>query len=101
VVIKRFLEDPQITHFCLLNSDVLVTDNWLEYLTDDDYDVTGPVTNATGNEQTVAVDYEVQLDEDAFAVVNKFSHYRHETYRDLVFETDILYFFNMEKGRPS
>ena len=94
VVIKRFLEDPEITHICLLNSDVLVTDHWLEYLTDDDYDVTGPVTNATGNEQTVSVDYEVQLGADAFEPVNRFSCYRHEVFDGLVFETDILYFFN-------
>ena len=94
VVIKKFLEDPEITHICMLNSDVLVTDNWLEYLTDDDYDVTGPVTNATGNEQTVAVDYEVQLNADAYETVNKFSYYRHEVFENLVFETDILYFFN-------
>ena len=94
VVIKRFLEDPEITHVCLLNSDVLVTDYWLEYLTDGDYDVTGPVTNATGNEQTVAVDYEVQLNVDAFETVNSFSHYRHKVFGDLVFETDVLYFFN-------
>ncbi len=94
VVIKRFMEDPQITHICMLNSDVLVTDHWLEYLTDDDYDVTGPVTNATGNEQTVAVDYEVQLNGDAYETVNRFSYYRHEVFEKTVFETDILYFFN-------
>lgn len=94
VVMRRFLEDPDITHLCMLNSDVLVTDNWLEYLTDDDYDVAGPVTNATGNEQTIAVDYEVKLNSEAFDIVNAFSKYRHETYDDLHFESDILYFFN-------
>ena len=94
VVIKRFLEDEEITHFCLLNSDVLVTDRWLEYLTDDDYDVTGPVTNATGNEQTVAIDYDIQLGADAFDEVNKFSHYRHDTYENLVYESEKLNFFN-------
>ena len=94
VVIKRFLEDQEITHICLLNSDVLVTDRWLEYLTDDDYDVTGPVTNATGNEQTVAVDYDIELNTDAFDVVNKFSHYRHKTYETCVCESDKLNFFN-------
>lgn len=94
VVMRRFLKNPEITHFCLLNSDVLVTDNWLEYLTDDDYDVTGPVTNATGNEQTVAVDYEVQLNSAAFDTVNKFAKYRREAYGDLHYESDILYFFN-------
>lgn len=94
VVIKRFLEDSAITHICFLNSDVLVTDYWLEYLTDDGYDVTGPVTNATGSEQTIAVDYEVQPDSGAFDKVNEFSHYRHDTYPNLVSETDFLYFFN-------
>lgn len=94
VVIKQFLEDAEITHICLLNSDVLVTDHWLEYLTDDDYDVTGPVTNATGNEQTIAVDYDIELNGDAFDVVNKFSHYRHETYATCVCESDKLNFFN-------
>lgn len=94
VVLKKFLEDPEISHVCFLNSDVLVTDYWLEYLTDDDYDVTGPVTNATGNEQTVSVDYEVQLNADAYETVNRFSYYRHEVFGGLVFETDILYFFN-------
>ena len=94
VVIKRFLEDDEITHICLLNSDVLVTDRWLEYLTDDDYDVTGPVTNATGNEQTIAVDYDIELNADAYDVVNKFSHYRHEAYATCVCESDKLNFFN-------
>ena len=32
VVIKSFLERKGITHICLLNSDVIVTDYWLEYL---------------------------------------------------------------------
>ncbi len=94
VVIKKFLEDPEITHICLLNSDVLVTDYWLEYLTDDDYDITGPVTNATGNEQTVAVDYELELNAGAFDVANQFSHYRYETYKGSVFESEKLNFFN-------
>ena len=94
VVMRRFMEDPSITHLCMLNSDVLVTDYWLDYLTEQDHDAVGPVTNATGNEQTVAVDYEVKLDRDAFDVVNRFAAYRHETFTDVVFETEILYFFN-------
>lgn len=94
VVIKRFLENPEITNLCTLNSDVLVTDRWLELMTHDDYDVCGPVTNATGNEQTVAVDYEVQLDAHAFQTVNAFSKFRYETYHNTVFESDFLYFFN-------
>lgn len=94
VAVKRFMEDPSITHICMLNSDVLVTDYWLEYLTEDGYDVTGSVTNATGNEQTIAIDYDVQLNQNAFEEVNQFSHYRHRTFAGAVAESDILYFFN-------
>lgn len=93
VVIKRFLEDDEITHICMLNSDVLVTDYWLDYLTEDDYDAVGPVTNATGNEQTVAVDYEAQLDDNAFDLANEFAAYRHRVYAEEKCESEILYFF--------
>ena len=30
--IEYFLKDPSITHICLLNSDVIATDHWLDYL---------------------------------------------------------------------
>ena len=94
VVIKRFLEDSEITNICMLNSDVIVTDYWLDYLTEKDYDAVGPVTNATGNEQTVSVDYEVKPNQAAFKLANQFAKYRHETFKGLEFETSILYFFN-------
>ena len=94
VVIKKYTEDKSITHICLLNSDVIVTDYWLDYLTDDKYDVSGPVTNATGNEQTIAVDYEAEFGSDVFDIINSFSEYRHEAFKGYVVETDILYFFN-------
>ena len=94
VVMKRFLEDPEITHLCMLNSDVIVTDYWLDYLTEKDYDAVGPVTNATGNEQTVAIDYQAKPNYDAFEQANQFAKYRHNTYEGLEYETEILYFFN-------
>ena len=92
-VIRRFMEDKEITHVCMLNSDVVVTDHWLDYLTEDGFDAVGPVTNATGNEQTVAVDYEAELNDEAFDLANSFAEYRHRVFGSEKYETDILYFF--------
>lgn len=55
--IEHFLADPSITHICLLNSDVIVTDHWLDYLIEDDKDAIGPLTNASNNEQGIPIGY--------------------------------------------
>lgn len=94
VVIRRFLEDPSITHICLLNSDVIVTDGWLDILLSTRAEAVGPVTNATGNEQTVAADYTVELGKAAFEAVNTFAKKRNAVYGDYTTESDILNFFN-------
>ncbi len=94
VVIKDFLSDPEITHICLLNSDVIVTDHWLDYLLDKDKDVIGPVTNAAGNEQTVQIDYTINhTDKNAFSVVNDYAQKRHACYMDYVVGSDLVTFF--------
>ena len=94
VVISRFLKDEKITHVCLLNSDVIVTDYWLDYLLRSQCSVVGPVTNAAGNEQTIKVDYKVELALSAFEKVNKYACMRHEAYDGYYTKSDILYFFN-------
>lgn len=91
--IKYFLEKQDITHICLLNSDVIVTDNWLDYLIEDNFDVTGPVTNAAGNEQTIMIDYSTSNTDFDFDVINNFSRKRHSIYLGHKNTTDILYFF--------
>jgi GT2 family glycosyltransferase/glycosyltransferase involved in cell wall biosynthesis len=93
LAIKKFLEDSSISHICLLNSDVIVTDYWLDYLIKDELDVTGPVTNAAGNEQTIMVDYSVTKSISLFETVNSFSRKRHTVYLNSTNDTDILYFF--------
>ncbi|MHB8806706.1 MAG: glycosyltransferase [Anaerolineaceae bacterium] len=93
VVIKRFLDDPSISHVCLLNSDVIVTDHWIDYLLADDLDITGPVTNAAGNEQTIAIDYSVTESDSAFKIINGFAEKRHAIYQGHKNTTDTLYFF--------
>lgn len=94
VVIRRFLEDASITHICLLNSDVIVTDGWLDILLSTGAEAVGPVTNATGNEQTVAADYTVELDKTAFETVNAFAKKRKVVYGDYTTQSEILNFFN-------
>lgn len=93
VVIEEFLKDASISHICLLNSDVVVSDYWLEYLLEKNCDVIGPVTNAAGNEQTIPIDYEVQADDDALLSVNEYAGKRHVCYRGYVTETDLVTFF--------
>ena len=41
VIIKRLLEDESITHICLLNSDVIVPNRWLDILLKYNKDIVG------------------------------------------------------------
>ena len=93
VVIKYFMEKQDITHICLLNSDVIVTDYWLDYLLEKDCDVIGPVTNAAGNEQTIQVDYSVEVDESAIVLANTYAQKRHESYKGYVVDSELVTFF--------
>ena len=61
--IRRFLYDPDVSHICLLNSDVIVTDHWLDYLVDAQCDIISAVTNKADSEQCVPVDYSLELDQ--------------------------------------
>nr|WP_296462904.1 glycosyltransferase [uncultured Acetatifactor sp.] len=93
VVIKDFLLNEDITHICLLNSDVIVTDYWLDYLLEKDKDIIGPVTNAAGNEQTIQIDYEVNATEDAIPIVNEYAFKRHICFQGYVVNSDLVTFF--------
>lgn len=93
VVIEHFMQKKDITHICLLNSDVIVTDYWLDYMLEKECDVIGPVTNAAGNEQTIQINYEVKMNENAITVVNEYSQKRHECYKGYVVESELVTFF--------
>jgi len=93
VVIKAFLEQKDITHLCLLNSDVIVTDFWLDYLLEKNCDVIGPVTNAAGNEQTIQIDYNAEPDENGIKLANDYARRRHESYRGYVVASELVTFF--------
>lgn len=63
VGIRAFMADPEITHFCLLNSDVIVTDHWLDRLLAYRKDIISSATNKADGEQCIPVDYEAELSE--------------------------------------
>lgn len=58
-------------YIILLNDDVVVTPGWLSglirYLGDRSIGLVGPVTNATGNEACIRIDYSDPADADLFA----------------------------------
>lgn len=94
--IKYFLDKNDISHICLLNSDVIVTDNWLDKLTENNFDSVGPITNACGNEQTIPLPFNINLGEgisNNFSIVNNFSKKRYSSYENYSVETDFLGFF--------
>ncbi len=59
--IRRLLQDPEVTHICLLNSDVIVTDHWLDHLLETGDSIVSAVTNKAESEQCVPVDYQVEM----------------------------------------
>lgn len=91
--IRAFLERDDITHLCLLNSDVIVTDLWLDRLLEKGVDAIGPVTNACGNEQTIPVPRTFQPHDDVFPVANEWAQARYTTFYSCCPETDFLGFF--------
>lgn len=87
--IKFFLENSNFTHVCLLNSDVIVTDNWLDRLVDKNRDIISPVTNKSYSSQCVPVDYYIDI-HSSFnlttnnifeSVYNKINSYSSKCYR--------------------
>ena len=81
LAIRELLALEDVERVCLLNTDVIVTDGWLDRLMESDAEIVGPVTNANGNEQTVWIDYEAERSGEAFGKVNEFAHFRGELFR--------------------
>lgn len=92
--ISRFLKRDDITHICLLNNDVILTDYWLDRLLDRNVDAIGPVTNACGNEQTIPVPFSLRIDDGgSLGIVKAFAKKRWELFEGAVEKTDWLGFF--------
>lgn len=103
VGITEFLNDDEITHICLLNSDVIVTDHWLDRLLASGSDIISSVTNKADGEQCVPIDYEVELNEcldprsegihkKVYDRVADFAERWYEAWQGNLVETDVTFF---------
>jgi GT2 family glycosyltransferase len=95
VGIRQALADPQITHLCLLNNDVIVSDGWLDRLVEKAPGaLVGPVSNCVGNEQLISVDYQSQgTNGHTTLEVQKFARRWAEEHRGNVEGSRMLGFF--------
>lgn len=95
--ITYFLSQPDITHFCLLNTDVVVSDHWLDYLLEDEFDAVGPLTNASNNEQGIPVPYMILRESDKLSfdmeAYQNFAAERHSIWKGLTCSSSFISFF--------
>ncbi len=103
VGITNFLEDDGISHICLLNSDVIVSDFWLDRLLEKQCKIISAVTNKADSEQCVPIDYDISLSPNilcenesiepkTFHAVNEFSEIRYKTWYGNVVTADVTFF---------
>ncbi len=92
VGIRAAMQDGA-THVCLLNSDVLVTDYWLDRLVETEAPLVGPVSNAVGNEQTVSPDYAMDIGNYKWETANEFARRWDRVFAPRIVTTEFLGFF--------
>lgn len=103
VGISEFLADEEITHICLLNSDVIVTDFWLDNLLASGSDLISAVTNKADGEQCVPVDYQLEfaecldhrtetLHDKVYQRVSNFAERWNAAWKGNLVETDVTFF---------
>ncbi|MDH7462133.1 glycosyltransferase [Chitinophagaceae bacterium 26-R-25] len=104
VGIEKFLKDPTITHICLLNSDVIVSDCWLDNLVAKNKHIISAVTNKADSEQCVPTDYSFQLDHNCFNLsseeitatcfntINSFSQDWHNAWKGNLVKAEATFF---------
>lgn len=101
--INQFLEDPEVGSICLLNSDVIVTDHWLDRLVEKNEDAVSAVTNKADSEQCVPCDYDFSLadalnidekgvKENVYQVINEYSNKRYSDFKFSVVDSDVTFF---------
>lgn len=103
VGIRMALADREITHLCLLNNDVIVTDGWLDRLVevaDATGGLVGPISNSVGNDQMIPVPYQNQgINGYTRQAVFKFAEQWAPRHRGHVVDTRMLGFFCVLAGR--
>lgn len=100
--IDIFINREGISHICLLNSDVIVTDYWLDRLVEKEVDIVSSVTNKADGEQCIPVDYSVELSSclnfrgelnlSIFNKINSFSGRRYNIWKGHVVDSDVTFF---------
>lgn len=101
--ISEFIADEEISHICLLNSDVIVTDHWLDRLLATNTDIVSAVTNKADSEQCVPVDYHAELAEclhdksetvsdEIYNRISEFTERWYEAWRGNLVEVDPTFF---------
>lgn len=93
--ITYFLNNKDIDYLCLLNSDVIVTDYWLDRLIKTGSKFIGPVTNAVGNEQTINPGFTAIRNISAYGEINAFAQKWYSIRKNWVVDTDDLHFFTV------
>ncbi len=101
VGIRMLLEDPAISQLCLLNSDVIVTDGWIDRQLEHGYPVISAVTNRADSEQWVPDLHDLRLDdvsasarafEHAYSQVSEQAMQRYKAFVGGVQECDVTFF---------
>ncbi len=101
--INHFIQREDISHVCLLNSDVIVTDYWLDRLIEKKCDIISAVTNKADSEQCVPIDYDLNISKcldaqkeclypDVLKTVTAFAENRYKTWKGFVVESDPTFF---------
>ena len=101
--ISEFLADEEISHICLLNSDVIVTDHWLDRLLATKTDIVSAVTNKADSEQCIPVDYVAEIDEcldektekirdGVYRRISEFAERWHNAWEGSLIEVDVTFF---------
>ncbi|WP_027187152.1 glycosyltransferase [Desulfovibrio cuneatus] len=100
--ISFFLENPSVTHICLLNADTIVTDQWLDRLIAKNCHAISPVTNKSDSEQCIPTNYTFELNEalDAgknikqhvFTSISEFSQKRYSLFANEVAKAEPTFF---------
>lgn len=101
--IRFFLKDPSITHICLLNSDVIVSDHWLDRLIEKESPLISGVTCRADGEQAIPVEYSMAIEDcfdtkgedifpKSFEIINDYAQKHYATWRGNVVEAEPTFF---------
>lgn len=103
VGIRKFMKDPSISYICLLNSDVIVPDFWLDRLVEKGRDAVSAVTNKAYSEQCVPAEYNLdfpdcfdlaaeRVPETAFTTINAFAQSWNKAWQGNLVHNEVTFF---------